>query len=540
MIQRGNATNRLYPGRVFLRRPKPESLLAWAAAVVGAIGIASALTPEFANRYDVVNGVLPPGVPTAARVFALAFGIALVWLSRSLARRKQRAWQLAVFVVVAAALAHLAKGLDFEESTISLLLLAALVRWRRRFDVPGDPRALRPVTMIAIGALAIAAVTLGIDLRGAELPDRAGDLLTAVGMVGGFAVLALWLRPLSEAVAQTVGERRVARDLVEKYGSDSLSFFALRRDKSFFFSPTRRAFLAYRVVSGAALVSGDPVGDEAEFEALLAEFRRVAHARGWRLAILGASRERVPLYERFGMRAIAMGNEAVLRPEAFSLEGRAIRKVRQSVARLTKAGYAFRVIAADDLDDSLRAELEAVSAVWRGNQVERGFSMAMDDLYAEGTMFAVAISPEGDVGGFMHMAPSSGGGGWSLSTMRRRPTTPNGLMEFLVVETLVWAKECGVAEVSLNFCALADFLSPELAVTVSRRVLRRALLSADNVFQLERLHSFSRKFHPEWRPRYLCVEKLGDLPLVGLAYLRVEQLLTPPSRWRKRVPVSHF
>src|SRR3954462_11905900 len=89
VIQRGNATHRLYPGRVPLRRPKPESLLASAAAVVGAIGIASALTPEFANRYDVVNGVLPPGVPTAARVFALAFGIALVWISRSLARRKQ-------------------------------------------------------------------------------------------------------------------------------------------------------------------------------------------------------------------------------------------------------------------------------------------------------------------------------------------------------------------------------------------------------------------------------------------------------------------
>jgi lysyl-tRNA synthetase class 2 len=525
---------------VFLRRPKPESLLAWAAALVGAIGIASALTPEFANRYDLVKGVLPPGVPTAARVFALAFGIALVWLSRSLARRKQRAWQLAVVVVIAAALAHLAKGLDFEESTISLLLLAALVRWRRRFDVPGDPRAVRPVLLIVIAALAATLLTLGIELRGAELPERAGDLFTAVGLLAGFIALGLWLRPLSEAVAQTVGERRLARDLVEQYGSDSLSFFALRRDKSFFFSPTRRAFLAYRVVSGAALVSGDPVGDAAEFDALLAEFRRIAHARGWRLAILGASRESLPRYQRLGMRAISIGNEAVLRPEAFSLEGRSIRKVRQSVSRLTKAGYAFRIVAADHVDDGLRVQLEAVSAVWRGNQVERGFSMAMDDLYAEGTMFAIAVSPEGDVGGFMHMAPSPAGGGWSLSTMRRRPSTPNGLMEFLVVETLVWAKECGVAEVSLNFCALADFLSPELAVTVSRRVLRRALLSADNVFQLERLHSFSRKFHPDWRPRYLCVEKLGDLPLVGLAYLRVEQLLTPPSRWRKRVPVSHL
>ena len=139
---------------------------------------------------------------------------------------------------------------------------------------------------------------------------------------------------MSEVVAQTVGERRLVRRLVERYGRDSLSFFALRHDKSFFFSPTGRAFLAYRVVSGAALVSGDPVGDEAEFDALLAEFGRVVGARGWRLAILGASAEALPRYRALGMRAIPLGDEAVLRPASFSLEGRAIRKVRQSVSRL--------------------------------------------------------------------------------------------------------------------------------------------------------------------------------------------------------------
>jgi lysylphosphatidylglycerol synthetase-like protein (DUF2156 family) len=71
--------------------PRAESVLAAAAAIVGVIGIASALTPEFANRYDFVRGVLPPGVPHAARIVALAFGIALIWLSRSLARRRDRA-----------------------------------------------------------------------------------------------------------------------------------------------------------------------------------------------------------------------------------------------------------------------------------------------------------------------------------------------------------------------------------------------------------------------------------------------------------------
>ena len=49
-----------------------------------------------------------------------------------------------------------------------------------------------------------------------------------------------------------------------------------------------------------------------------------------------------------------------------------------------------------------------------------------------------------------------------------------------------------------------------------------------------RLYAFNRKFFPEWRPRYLCVERLSDLPVVGLAYLHVEQLLMPPGPWARR------
>ncbi|HEX5246125.1 MAG TPA: phosphatidylglycerol lysyltransferase domain-containing protein [Gaiellaceae bacterium] len=517
-----------------LRSPRPESLLAWAAAFVGALGVASALTPEMADRVRLVRGVLPPGFPTAARVGALAFGILLIWLSRSLAARRRRAWQLAVALVIASAIAHLAKGLDVEEAGISLLLLAALLRYRSRFDVPGDPASTRPLVAVGAAAAAAAAVALGVELHGGELPDRLSDVFTALGFIFGTAALYFWLRPFTHKVAQTVGERRVARALIDAYGSDSLSFFALRRDKSYFFSPTRNAFLAYRVVAGAALISGDPVGDETEFDALLAEFRRVVRAHGWRMAVLGASDAQLDRYRAIGLRPILLGEEAVLRPAEFSLEGRPIRKVRQSVTRLTKAGYRLRVVAAEDADPALRAALDEVSEQWRGNQPERGFTMAMDELYAPGTVFAVAEAENGEVGGFLHLAPTAAGGGWSLSTMRRGPDTPNGLTEFLIAETLAWGKETGVAEVSLNFCAFTELISPERAITVPRRFARRALLAADSVFQLERLYAFNRKFFPEWRPRYLCVERLSDLPRVGLAYLHVEQLLVPPGPWGKR------
>src|SRR5919197_6763404 len=112
-------------------RIRGEVVLAVAAAAVGLVGIVSALTPEFADRSDFVRGVLPPGVPGAARVLALAFGLALVWLSRLLARRRRRAWHLAVLLVIGISLAHLAKGLDVEEATLGLFLLVALIRFRR-------------------------------------------------------------------------------------------------------------------------------------------------------------------------------------------------------------------------------------------------------------------------------------------------------------------------------------------------------------------------------------------------------------------------
>ena len=103
-----------------------------------------------------------------------------------------------------------------------------------------------------------------------------------------------------------------------------------------------------------------------------------------------------------------------------------------------------------------------------------------------------------------------------------------------IVETALWAKAEGASELSLNFCAFTELISEERAVTFPRRFMRRALLAADSAFQLERLYAFNRKFFPEWRPRHVCFERLADAPVVGLAYLRAESLLTPPGPWTRR------
>ena len=523
---------------VTLRRPA-TFYLALGAALAGLIGVVSALTPEFADRFDIVRGILPPGLPEAARIVALAFGLALVWLSRGLARRKRRAWQLAVWLVAASAAAHLAKGLDLEEATVAFVLLAALWRYRKEFTAPGEPAVLRPLARVLV---ALTGVLVLLPLRLVDSMRRSEDVETALVLLAvllTFRALYLWLHPIGDGGRQTPEDWRRARAVIRDSGSDSLAFFALRRDKRYLFSPTRRTFLAYRVVNGTALVSGDPIGEPDEIEELLREFRRIAHASGWRVAALGTSEPLVPLYRRLGFHAVYLGDEAVVHPAEFALEGRPIRKVRQSVVRLRKAGYRARVLRVDEVDADLRREIACVSTEWRGRWPERGFTMAMDALwiYPE-SIVVLAEAPDGTVGGFLHLVPSPACGGWSLATMRRRRDTPNGLMEFLIVEAIAWARAHDVDELSLNFAVFAKVLRADGDSSLSLRAMRAVLLRFDRFFQLERLHSFNRKFFPEWRPRFVCFERWTDAPLVGLAYLHVEQLLTPPGPWVRETDLA--
>ncbi|MDX6522359.1 MAG: lysyl-tRNA synthetase, class [Gaiellales bacterium] len=527
--------------RLPLSRPdRPPALIALAglALVVGLIDVVSALTPEMAERVRVVSRVLSLDVQLTARGLTLASGIALLLLASSLARRKHRAWVLAVVLVSAGTMLHLVKGLDLEESLVNLALLVFLIRSRRWFDAPGDPASLRLIlagtAVLAWLVVALVAIPSGPRMDESRILHVA--MLTLAVMTSIWLVH-LWLRPWREPASQTDEEHDRARKIVLEWGEDSLSFFALRRDRRYAFSEQGDALLAYRVVAGCALVSGDPIGNPASIPDLVADFAAIAHRHGWRLVVLHCSEAWVGMFRDMGLRAIAIGDEAVLHTETFSLEGRAIRKVRQSVTRLQRLGHSVSVLAPAELDPAQRAAVERVSQEWLNGWPDRGFSMAMDDLFAHPqARFALAHNAEGELEGFLHLVPSRRG--YSLSSMRRLRSSPNGLIEFLIAETVVWAKQQRAEEISLNFSVFADVLRADGTASWPIRATRWSLLRLDRLFQLERLFSFNRKFFPEWRRRYICFERHRDVPLLGVATLHVERLLAPPRRaaprWQRR------
>jgi len=553
---------RPFPLRSFRRADPLPMLVALGVAAIALVNLLSALTPNISWRGHLLLRIEPVAELHLFHALAIPASIALFLSAYYLYRRRLRALQLAVVLLVALGIVNLFKGLDFEEAIVDFLLAAALLAGRRSFHVRHDPvsrrAALMRIPLVAAAAFLLSLILVAAVARASFVADvrATGDLLLwqpgpivftdlarrmdlAIGLigVGALAVIGyLLFRPLAAPRDLPDTEiRALAGDLVRRHGADTLAYFKLRRDKHYLFSDDGRAFLGYRIESGVLVVSGDPVGEEGALSHLLRKLALFVEERGLRLAALGVSEKLRPLFEQLGLRALYLGDEAIVELASFTLEGRAIRKVRQSATRLEKAGYRTELADPSELDEQAFAALATVSAARRGRTAERGFSMALDALRGEelrDTVLLIAKDEEGTVRGFLHFVPSYGHPAMSLSLMRRDPGSPNGLTEFMVVRAIELLRQRGIEELSLNFAAFARFIhSPQGWL---ERLAGRAARGADAVFQIERLYRFNAKFFPRWEPRYVMYERLSALPRVVLASLWLEGQMPKPSLHRAR------
>jgi lysyl-tRNA synthetase class 2 len=488
-----------------------------------AVGVAAAVALFGALQVIVVsNGAL-----------GTLAGAALIGLAPALAKGRRRAHWVAIVLVLASSLAAVAArdGNWGEITLLALALAVVLAVSTPAFRAVGDPASRTTLT---------AAVALGALAALADLAHAGGVFSHPLVLTAGLAAVVLAVRaagPWGAGRASAPDEWRRAAQVVARDGRDTLAPFALRRDKRYFFDERGTSFLAYRTVAGVALVSGDPVGEEDAFPDLLAAFERYAARRGWAVAALGVSGERLPLWRELGFHAHYTGDEAVVDPTTFSLEGRAIRKVRQSVTRLERAGFRVEVRRTRDVDDALAARLADIADHWRQGRSETGFSMAYESARVDrerDDVYAIALDGDGRAQGFLHLAALPAGRALSLSSMRRDRSTPNGLNEFLICRTLTWAAEHGIERVSLNFAAFAAVLDPPGPVDRVTRLERRALGVVSGRFQLERLLAFSEKFAPGWIPRYVAYPSRRALPRIGLAAMLAEAYLVLPRRGASR------
>jgi lysyl-tRNA synthetase, class II len=546
-------------GRRGSSRVRSRTVLAFLVAAVGVLALIDALFPE--HRQSLVIAADPAHVHGLSKALVAPLAGALLLTARGLARGNRRAWQIAVAVLAALLMLHVERRFD-DGAIVTGIAVVALVARRADFRLRGDPssrpRLLVHAALLAAGIVAYGLVTLWVNRLMADVPYsipfalevtgralaglsfRGADhlngpvanwfpistFLLGVGSLG--YVLVQWLAPWRYRLRHEAHEHELVRSLVARFGADTLAPFALRADKSYFFSEDQSVFLAYRVVNGVAIVAGDPIGRADVREELVRRFLDFAHERGWRVAVLGVSQECLDLYRCLGLRSLYHGDEAVVDTAAFSLEGRPIRKVRQSVHRLQKLGFEARVLRPSEVDGDTRAALEAIARAWRGDAPERGFVMALDALFRlgdEDALFVVGYDIAGQPQGFLHFAVAHPGCALSLSSMPRLRGAPNGFTEWLICEGIAWAREHGFARVSLNFAPFAALLAPDAELRRIEQIQAATLRRLKGHFQLDNLLLFNRKFFPSWQPRFLVYERRRDLVRVGVAALAAEAYL---------------
>ena len=535
-------------------RDRARTVLAWLVGGVAAFAVLDAVLPF--HRRSLEAAFDPTRVHAISTALVVPLAAVLFVAARALARGSRRGWQVAVAMLGLLLVLHVGRRFD-EGALVTAAVLVLLVARRADFRAPGDPEArprilfqalIATVGIVVFGLaalwlnrlmfdqpytlpLALATTGRAIVGRSDHLNGPIADwfpisvLLLAWGSVA--LLLVRWTAPWRYRLQHAADERRRASTLVATHGVDTLAPFALRSDKSYFFAEDEGAFLAYRVVGGVAIIAGDPIGPDDACADLLRSFRTFAHERGWRVAILGVGAERLGLYRSLGLRTMYHGDEAVVDTAAFSLDGRPIRKVRQSTHRLRSAGYTTTVLRPSEIDDVLREELESIAAEWRGKQPERGFVMALDALFNLGdddAVFLVGYDADGRPQGFLHFAIARAGGALSLSSMPRRRDVPNGFVEWLVCASVEWARTVGYRRVSLNFAPFAALFAGT-ALSPPQRMARSVLVRLKGWFQLDNLLQFNRKFFPEWQARYIAFERVRDLPRVSVAALAAESYL---------------
>jgi lysyl-tRNA synthetase, class II len=517
------------------------------------------------------------GLGGLTRVADVLIGLALLMLSYGLRKRKRRAWEAVVALLALSLLLHIiVRRPPFVPHLVSGLVtvgvLVVLISYRDQFYAVGDARnrwrALWALCVLAVADIVIGLVYLSashglagnytfdqrvystvMELIGFSGPvqfvsETRADLFNFLtGALGLFTLVVvgfLFLRPARPAGRLRPPDAQAIRTLLDKHGErDSLGYFALRNDKNVIWSPTGKSCVCYRVQSGVMLASGDPIGDPEAWPGAIHAFLDEAAIHAWVPAVIGCSELGAEVWCREGtLTALELGDEAVVTVADFTIEGRAMRNVRQMVKRVCRQGYEAQIRRVSDIPADELRRLRRTADGWLGGSTERGFSMALGRIGGpdDDRCVVATATEDGELKAMLHFVPW-GADGLSLDLMRRDRSASPGLNDFLIVEAIRRGPELGVKRLSLNFAVFRAALErgERIGAGYVLRAWRRVLLFLSRWFQIESLYKFNAKFCPQWVPRFLVFPATRDLPRIGLAALEAEAFVVWPTLKPRRI-----
>jgi lysyl-tRNA synthetase, class II len=553
----------------------------WLAFLLGLADIIEVFLPGLAERYRIHKIAATGTLSNLTKTTDVIIGLLLLMLSHGLRRRKRRAWEGVMVLLAASLIIHVTLAVARHTADlhtpgfVAFGLLLVLGFYRHEFYAMSDPRS-RWHALATLCALVVADIVIGVvylyvpyvtrglradysliqrvhstvvSLAGFSGPVRfisetRSDIFAFI--TGGLGLLTLalalylFLRPTKRVSRLTSSDASKIRCMLDKHGEqDSLGYFALRSDKSIIWSPTGKSCIGYRVLQGVMLASGDPIGDPEAWPGAIHAFLDEAARYAWVPAVIGCGELGAEVWCREGgLTALELGDEAIVGVADFTLQGGAMKNVRQMVNRVQKKGYIAEIRRIADVPAEEIADLVRQADSWRGSPTERGFSMALGRVGgpADGQCVIATAKLDGKLHALLHFVPW-GEDGLSLDLMRRDRSAAPGLNDFMIVEAIKCAASLDVKRLSLNFAVFRAALErgERIGAGPVLRAWRGILLFLSRWFQIESLYKFNAKFSPEWVPRFMVFPGPSDALRIGLASLEAEAFLVWPTPELRRI-----
>jgi phosphatidylglycerol lysyltransferase len=440
-------------------------------------------------------------------------------IAHGLYRRLDAAWWLTIWLLCAGVLLSLLKGFDYEEATVLAAVIIVLVsargRFRRRASLieqhyTGPWIVALFLVLVTVAWLVIFAyrhvpydnqLWWEFAFRASAPRSLRASLFAAVIA----AAYGLWrlLRPAPPpmSVPSEADLERVAALIADV--DDTTANLALLGDKNLLFNSDRTAFIMYQVSGHSWVAMGDPVGPPEVSEPLAWEFLENCDVMAVSPVFYQVKPQNLSLYIDLGLNLSKLGEEARVALDTFSLEGAERADLRQAHRRAGRDGAQFEVIPRAALGAALD-ELRAVSDAWLAakNTAEKRFSLGFfDERYL--LNFDCGVVRRG--GAIVAFANLWRGASRELSVdlMRYNDDAPKGVIDYLLIECMLWGKGQGYRWFNLGMAPLSGLEEHALAPTWHKlgRLVQRY---GETFYHFEGLRKYKEKFLPVWRPRYLA------------------------------------
>ncbi len=535
-------------------------LVAILTAGMGIIDVLSGLTPTLHSRLVILEQYSPFGVDVGGHLTSVLAGFALIILANGLWRKKLLAWGLAVTILIISVPVHMFKGLDYGEALLAALLAGWLIYLRPHYHARTDPPSVRqgllalvvalvftlsygvigfylldrhfivngqPVTFSLLGALRQTAVMFTQFYNPGVVPATrfARYFVSSIYIVSAVTIgyaLVMLIRPVLVRKAPGPEERQKAEAIVQSFGCTALARMVLFDDKLYYFSPGG-SVVGYVVEGRIALTLGDPIGPPEDAAACITQFQDFCDRNDWQAAYSQVLPENLEVYRSLGNHDLCIGSEAVIDLATFSIAGGEKKNIRTGVNKMKRLGYTSEVLDPPHPPELLE-ELRQVSDEWLTeiHGYEKRFSLGwFDEGYLNSTRLIVIHNPAGYIDAFANIIPEYQANEISIDLMRKRTQTESGLMDFLFVSLIEWAKSLGYATFNMGLSGLAG-IGDNPSDPAIDRAMHYIYEHINQFYNFKGLHEFKAKYDPHWLPRYLVYPGAASLPAVAIAMLRAD------------------